>query len=300
MKKIQALLLLSRPANVVTSAADVLAGIALSGILMQWTFGGLLSEGHFLDMILLTFSTICLYAGGIVFNDVFDYELDKVERPERVIPRGVISLRQASQFASVLLAAGILLALAANTTAGWLAVSIAVAALVYNKWAKHHPFFGPPTMGLCRGLNLLLGLSILPLMVGQLWYVALVPIIYISAITMISRGEVHGSGKAPLLAAAFLYVVVIGLILSFAWNRNVVGFAVPFLVAFAWMIFKPLRLAIQTPSGAAIGKSVKAGVIALILMDAAWAASGGAWKLAVIICLMLPLSIWLSRKYAVT
>src|SRR5690606_5326430 len=36
MRKIQALLLLSRPANVVTSAADVLAGIALSGILMQW------------------------------------------------------------------------------------------------------------------------------------------------------------------------------------------------------------------------------------------------------------------------
>src|SRR5690606_33011222 len=116
-------------------------------------------------------------------------------------------------------------ALAANTTAGWLAVSIAVAALVYNKWAKHHPFFGPPTMGLCRGLNLLLGMSVLPLMVGELWYIALVPIIYISAITMISRGEVHGSGKAPLWTAAFLYLLVIGLILSFAWSRNVVGFA---------------------------------------------------------------------------
>src|SRR5690606_34609225 len=298
--KIQALLLLSRPANVVTSAADVLAGIALSGILMQWTFEGLLSKGYFLDMVLLTFSTICLYAGGIVFNDVFDYELDKVERPERVIPRGVISLKQAAQFASVLLAAGILLALAANTTAGWMAVCIAIAALVYNKWAKHHSFFGPPTMGLCRGLNLLLGLSVLPVMVPELWYVALVPIIYISAITMISRGEVHGSGKAPLWAAALLYLLVIGLILAFAWSRNMVRFAAPFLVAFAWMSFKPLQRAIQTPTGAAIGKSVKAGVTALILRDAAWAASAGAWKLAVIICLMLPLSIWLSRKYAVT
>lgn len=33
----------------------------------------------------------CLYSGGIVFNDYFDYEIDKKERPERVLPSGRIS-----------------------------------------------------------------------------------------------------------------------------------------------------------------------------------------------------------------
>jgi len=300
MKKLHAYLLLTRPANIVTSVADVLAGISISGIFLQWTLNGLLHEGIIANVFLLCLSTICLYAGGIVFNDVFDYKLDLVERPERVIPSGIVSIREASRLGSILLVFGILIARCVNTSAWWLSILIAISALVYNKWGKHHPLLGPPNMGLCRGLNLLLGVSIYPVILGEIWYVAIVPILYISAITMISRGEVHGSGRNPLYGAAVLYLIVIAMILSFAWNMNMVAFAFPFLLAFAFMIFKPLILAIKNPTGAAIGKSVKAGVIALILMNAAWAASAGAWEPALIIVLLLPLSIWLSKKYAVT
>jgi len=289
-----------RPANIVTAVTDVLAGIAISGIFWEWTFNGLIEQGAISNMLLLCLSTICLYAGGIVYNDVFDYNLDKIERPERVIPSGQVSLRQASQLGSALLAFGILAALCVNTTAAWLAVFISIVALVYNKWGKHHPFLGPPNMGLCRGLNLLLGISIIPTMVWEVWYVAVVPILYISAITMISRGEVHGSSKTPLYGAAALYMLVIFLILSFAWNLNMVGFVFLFLLSFAIMIFMPLIKAIQHPTGPAIGKSVKAGVIALILMNAAWTAATGTWLLALFIVTLLPLSLWLSRKYAVT
>jgi len=300
LKKLNSYLLLVRPANIVTSVSDVLAGIAISGIFLQWTLDGLLDQGVISSILLLSLSTICLYAGGIVFNDVFDYNLDKIERPERVIPSGKMSLKEASRLGSTLLAFGILFALWVNSSAGWLAVLISIAALVYNKFGKHHPLLGPPNMGLCRGLNLLLGISILPERIWEIWYVAIVPILYISAITMISRGEVHGSNRKPLYGAAALYVVVIGMILLFAWNMNMVGFAFLFLLAFAMMIFKPLLKAINEPTGPAIGKSVKAGVIALILMNAAWAASAGAWEPALFIVALLPLSIWLSKKYAVT
>src|SRR5690606_2978766 len=105
---------------------------------------------------------------------------------------------------------------------------------------KHHSLLGPPNMGLCRGLNLLLGVSILPVALGGIWYVAVVPILYISAITMISRGEVHGSSKTPLLGAVVLYSLVILMILTFAWNRDMLLFVIPFLVTFAFMIFNPL------------------------------------------------------------
>ena len=296
MKRLRVYLLLMRPANIVTSVADVLAGIAISGIFLQES----LHSGTIGNIILLCLATIGLYGGGIVFNDVFDYELDRTERPERVIPSGQMSLKGAGNLGAALLAFGILMALLVNITAAWFAIFISISALVYNKWGKHHPLLGPPNMGLCRGLNLLLGVSILPAALNGIWYVALVPILYISAITMISRGEVHGSSKTPLYGAAALYSIVILMILAFAWNRDMIPFVIPFLVAFAWMIFNPLLKAIKTPTGPAIGRSVKAGVMALILMNSAWAASTGAWSLAILIVFLLPLSLWLSRRFAVT
>lgn len=295
MKKIFGYLRLSRPANIVTAIADVLAGIAISGLFLS-----LLGKENYIDIILLCLSTIGLYGGGIVFNDVFDVELDRIERPERTIPSGLISLKEATSWGAFLLTFGIAMAFFVNQTAGFLAILISASALIYDKWGKHHRFLGPPNMGLCRGLNLLLGISILPSCVWEFWYIALAPVLYISAITMISRGEVHGSKRKPLYAAAILYGLVILFIVWFSWINGMTMIVIPFLLGFIIMIFRPLRAAITSPTGPLIGKAVKAGVIALILMNASWAAASGTWIVAIIIVLLLPLSIWLSRKFAVT
>ena len=296
MKKRIGYLRLMRPANIVTAIADVLAGIAISGFMAAWVFNYL----HILPVLLLCISTAGLYGGGVVFNDVFDDSLDRIERPERPIPSGLISLREATTLGSILLIAGIVAAFAVNLTSGLLASLITIAALVYNKWGKHHSLLGPPNMGLCRGLNLLLGVSVLPSSISGWWYIAFVPVIYISSVTMISRGEVHGSNRTLLYGASALYILVIGLIFYFAFINDNVLIVLAFLFPFAWMIFKPLIKAVKEPSGLNIGKAVKAGIIALILMDAAWAASSGVFVGALIIVLLLPLSFWLSRLFAVS
>jgi len=66
------------------------------------------------------------------------------------------------------------------------------------------------------------------------------------------------------------------------------------------MVFLALIKAIRVPTPKNIGKAVKAGVIALILMDAAWAAAFDAVTLAFIIILLLPLSLWMAKLFAVT
>lgn len=296
MKKRIGYLRLMRPANIVTAIADVLAGIAISGFMAAWVFNYL----HILPVLLLCISTAGLYGGGVVFNDVFDADLDRVERPERPIPSGLISLREATTLGGILLIAGIVAAFAVNLTSGLLASLITIAALVYNKWGKHHSLLGPPNMGLCRGLNLLLGVSVLPSSISGWWYIAFVPVIYISSVTMISRGEVHGSNRTLLYGASALYILVTGLIFYFAFINDNVLIVLVFLFPFAWMIFKPLIKAVKEPTGLNIGKAVKSGIIALILMDAAWAASSGAFVGALIIVLLLPLSFWLSRLFAVS
>jgi 4-hydroxybenzoate polyprenyltransferase len=296
LSKLTAFLRLTRPANIVTSIADILAGIAISGFFTLEIF----HSADYTQVILLCFATIGLYGGGIVFNDVFDAELDKVERPERPIPSGVVTLKEASIFGSLLLLGGIICAFIVSSISGVLAVSITVFALTYDKWGKHHSWFGPINMGICRGLNLLLGISILTFSLEKTWFVFFVPVIYIASITMISRGEVHGGKKTTLQVAAMLYSVVIAIILFLAYQMEHVLPALLILLPFAWFIFNPLSKAMKEPLGKNIGKAVKAGVIALILMDAAWAAAFGAFYAAFFIVLLLPLSMKLAKIFAVT
>jgi 4-hydroxybenzoate polyprenyltransferase len=287
---------LMRPANIVTSIADVLAGIAISPYFRD----GAGQRQNLIPVLLLCFSTIGLYGGGVVFNDVFDAELDTVERPERPIPSGLISQREAASLGGILLLAGVLLAFFVNLTSGVLALLVAISALVYDKWGKHQSFFGPVNMGLCRGLNLLLGISIMPVELQYCWYLAFVPVVYIAAITMISRGEVHGGSKSTLYTACFLYAMVVGSILFFSFLKGTLPFTFVFLLPYAWMIYEPLFAAIKEPVGRKIGRAVKAGVIALILMNAAWAAAFGELFIAIVIVILLPISMKLGRLFAVT
>ena len=296
MGKLIAFLTLTRPANIVTSVADILAGIAISGFFTL----GLFHEADYPDVLLLCLSTVGLYGGGIVFNDIFDAALDKIERPERPIPSGVITLKEATILGSLLLLCGIICALFVSLTSGLLAVLIAIFALTYDKWGKHQFWFGPINMGICRGLNLLLGISIIHISLERTWFVFFVPVIYIASITMISRGEVHGGKKITLQIAAFLYSLVIGIILILAYQAGQALPALLILLPFAWFIFKPLSAAMKDPVGKNIGKAVKAGVIGLILMDASWAVAFGAYFTSFFIVLLLPLSLKLSKIFAVT
>lgn len=293
-----------RPANVVTAVADVLAGIVISGyfagnIMPGWNMAAG-TTSSLIPILLLCISTIGLYSGGIILNDVFDAELDAKERPERPIPSGLISKKAATIFGGICFFIGIFTAGIYSKESQYLAVAIMVSCLVYDKFLKHSSIFGPLNMGLCRGLNLLLGVSILSGGVQQWWYLAIVPIIYIAAITMISRGEVHGGSKKTLYFAALLYAIVIGCVLTFAAINRQIPITMAFIVPFTFMIFRPLLKAMQNPIGPNIGKAVKSGVIALILMNAAWAAAFGVWSIAIPIVILLPLSMLLGKAFAVT
>lgn len=294
MKKLTGYLRLMRPANIVTAMSDILAGAAIVG------FAGMgehLSSSGYLYWLVL--STVGLYGGGVVFNDVFDAALDRVERPERPIPSGLISETEGAVLGSVLLLAGIAAAFMFSTLSGAIAIGIAVAALVYDKWGKHHSFLGPVNMGLCRGLDLLLGMSLIPEAITQVGFLAIAPVLYIAAITMISRGEVHGGKSKTILAAAGLYGIVILAIAAWSIAHHAY-YAFAFLALLMALIFPPLVRAFRAPIGPNIGKAVKAGVLALIIMNASWAAATGAIFLAVGIALLLPVSIVLAKLFAVT
>ena len=99
MKKLIACLQLMRPANIVTSFADILVGFSIIMMSQQYLQPG--QNMHLFNMLgLLLLATAGLYGGGVVINDVCDTELDKIERPERPIPSGRISKNEATNWVS--------------------------------------------------------------------------------------------------------------------------------------------------------------------------------------------------------
>ncbi|MEA5457404.1 UbiA-like protein EboC [Arcicella sp. LKC2W] len=285
---------LMRPANLITAIADIMAGLSIAKFVFST------DSLSIQTILLLSLSTVGLYGGGVVFNDVFDAELDAVERPERAIPSGKVSKQNATLLGSILLVLGIFCAFLVSFESMIIALIIAVLALVYDKVGKHHAFLGPINMGLCRGGNLLLGMSVMVSSLQDWWWIGIVPVLYIAAITMISRGEVHGGSKSILYFAGILYVIVSISQIALSYHFGNVLIALPFVILHIYLIFKPLITAIQNPIGPNIGKAVKAGVLALIVMDAAWVSVSGNFPVAIAVLLLLPLSVKIAKIFAVT
>src|SRR5690606_38318584 len=100
MQKLFSFLSLMRPANLVTALADIAAGAAIAGFFV--------GSSDWAPLLLLMISTLGLYGGGVVFNDVFDAAIDAIERPERFIPSGKVTKVSASLLGISLLVTGVL------------------------------------------------------------------------------------------------------------------------------------------------------------------------------------------------
>jgi 4-hydroxybenzoate polyprenyltransferase len=298
--KFVSFLRLARPANILTAIADILLGYAISGSVLHSDSLFYFSVADYQSLSFLILSTIGLYAGGIVFNDVFDAELDARERPERIIPSGKVSKKSAIIFGVCLYLGAIVSSSLVSTTSLLFAFAIIALSLFYDAVGKRW-FFGPINMGLCRSMNLFLGMSAVVPALSINWHLVLIPLLYISTITWISRGEVVGSRSSFLFFSLGVYVLLSFAILILAINFSDHLFTtLPFLFFFFMFTSVPLVKAIKEPSANQIRHIVRAGVLGLILLDASIAVSFAGWAYALMIVLLLPISIFLSRKFAVT
>jgi len=90
--------------------------------------GAGLPISHILPVLTITITTTGLY----ILNDVFDLEIDRISHPERALPRGLISTRQATAAAVLLMAMGSAVAFWVNTTSGLFVGVIAIFGILYS------------------------------------------------------------------------------------------------------------------------------------------------------------------------
>ncbi|WP_309143289.1 UbiA-like protein EboC [Nostoc sp. CHAB 5836] len=294
---------LMRPANIVTAWADILVGFAASGsgIIFTQLINEEASVVILIPLAWLLLATTGLYGGGIVFNDVFDAELDAKERPNRAIPSGRVSRQNATLLGSILFTIGIIAAFQLSWLSGAIAIFITLSCLLYDSLAKHHPFFGPLNMGLCRGSNLLLGVSVVPAIVWERWYLALIPVVYIAAITAISQGEVHGGKKITGVLALMLIAIVLTAVLALGLLEEYTAIAaLPFAVLLAMRVLPNFLKAAREPIAENIRNAVKIGVLSLIVLDATVASGFAGFYYGLLVIILLPFSMKLAKLFAVT
>lgn len=192
---------LLRVPNLLTVPGDVLAGWLLAS-------GGRVQS----PLLLALAASLGLYAFGLVSNDIADFKTDTRERPQRPLPSKRISPLAAVGAAVALGCGAPLLAWLASGNAFDCAALLFLIIVLYNTMLKHSALAGPLTLGLCRGLNLLLGAAAsIPVASAGLRHVdtahawavgtaAVVLMVYITAVSALARREVE-TGRAGLIGA---------------------------------------------------------------------------------------------------
>lgn len=106
---IAAFLSIIRPQNCFIGGLTVISGIAVAYNLQFGNSGpGLLT---LLDLLVFSYLTYFLVAaGGNVVNDIYDIEVDKINRPHRALPSGRMTVRQAWIYVAFLSILGIIFA----------------------------------------------------------------------------------------------------------------------------------------------------------------------------------------------
>lgn len=178
----QAWLQLLRLPNLATVPGDPLAGAVLAAAATGAPMPTLRQA------LAVAAAALCLYMAGLVLNDLHDLPDDRLRRPERPLPRGLISLSAA--WCSFVLLALLGLGAAALAGSGALLAGLVLLALVclYDLRAKASPRLACLVMGLCRGASVVLGAAAL----GRPDVAALPAAawtLYIGTVTWLSRGE---------------------------------------------------------------------------------------------------------------
>jgi 4-hydroxybenzoate polyprenyltransferase len=254
------------------------------------TLAGAAAAGHRRTprRLALPAASACLYAAGMALNDWADRDVDAAERPERPIPSGRVTPRRALAVAAGLGAAGLVLAgVGGGRRALAVAAPLAGCVGLYDAVLKDSAA-GPAAMAACRGLDVLLGAGAGRLRPALPAAVALAA--HTAGVTVLSRGEVHGTTRAVAASVAAGTGVVATAALAGLRGampaddraggrpgsaRGPAAATVAATAAYLAACLPAQLAAAREPSAAKARSATGAGIRAMVPLQAAWAARAG-------------------------
>ncbi|APW99440.1 geranylgeranylglycerol-phosphate geranylgeranyltransferase [Halobiforma lacisalsi AJ5] len=144
---VRGLLELTRPVNVIAASLLTFIGAFVAGGIAD----------HAAEVAAAVAATGLAVGAGNAINDYFDREIDRINRPDRAIPRGAVSPRGALAFSIVLFAVAVVLAVMLPTLAIAIAGINLLSLVAYTELFKGLPGLGNALVAYLVGSTFLFG-----------------------------------------------------------------------------------------------------------------------------------------------
>ncbi|WKZ15123.1 MAG: UbiA family prenyltransferase [Candidatus Jettenia caeni] len=229
---------LVRLPNLFTVPGDILVGAFLAGI----------AKNELSVIFPVIIISLSLYISGLILNDYADYEIDKEERPLRPMPSGRICPKTALAVSSILIGMALLISflISENNLLPFFAIQrtwvftivllLVMFILLYNKLARRIPWLSFIIMGLCRGLNVLLGAAIVTNSFhSKILYGAGIEALYIVSVSSIAYSEIKRPPSAVMCWLPFISLLTLGVPLYITGISLLKMCA--FFITFAWIFY---------------------------------------------------------------
>ena len=270
--RVLVLLELIRLPGMFTAHADILAAFVFVKA----------GSDHLSSLFWLVLASSCLFSAGMALNDYFDAARDARERPGRPIPSGRISRSAALFLGGGLILAGVGAAWMATSLSFFISLALAATILLYDGLLKRS-LAGPFAMALCRYLNFLMGLSVLPF---EGWFlVPLITAVYILGVTILSRKEARGGKAVMNIGGCTLCIGCSFVIFYFLYLNQMITSFLAVILMFGLMTclaLEVLRL-LEFNQPIHYQGTMKTLLLAIILLDTIIALGGGLTWAAVLI-----------------
>ncbi len=170
MKKIASIVIISRPINfLITFASIIVAGIICSG-----------KDYAYINILLAGISGALVASAGNIINDFYDIDVDKINRPDRVLPREFLSLKEAVRICFFFNSAAVIISIYINIYAVTIVLLSILIIFLYSYKLKNIPFLGNFVVAFFTGLAFIYG----GIAVSN-WTYAIIPAIFAFFINLI-------------------------------------------------------------------------------------------------------------------
>ncbi|MEE9431509.1 MAG: geranylgeranylglycerol-phosphate geranylgeranyltransferase [Melioribacteraceae bacterium] len=170
MKTIIATIKISRPINAIITFAVVIVAAIICAKNIEVDFRTFYAG----------LSAMLVAAAGNIINDYFDYEIDKVNRPNRVLPSGEMSKKTALLLYIVVSVVAIILSYIVSYSAIIIVLLTTAILFFYSSYFKGVPLVGNILIATCTGLAFIYGGVAV-----ENWKAAIIPSIFAFLINLI-------------------------------------------------------------------------------------------------------------------
>ncbi len=139
-------ILISRPANVFIAALSIFIAILLTGTIQP-----------IIKVIFACISGSMIMAGSNTINDYFDLEIDKINKPNRPLVKGIISLNFTYRLAVIEFITGILISILIGKLAFVIVVFTSLLLILYSRYLKQLPLIGNLVVSFSSGMAFIFG-----------------------------------------------------------------------------------------------------------------------------------------------